>query len=47
MVSLNRYGYQSSFITAGILLIAGAALTLLLKPQPKSGAGVPEPALAK
>jgi MFS transporter, OFA family, oxalate/formate antiporter len=36
--------YTSSFITAGILLIAGAALTLLLKPQPKSGAVLSEPA---
>ena len=28
--------YTSSFITAGILLIVGAALTLLIKPQPKN-----------
>jgi nitrate/nitrite transporter NarK len=31
--------YRSSFITAGILLLAGAALTLLIKPPAKSGAG--------
>ena len=39
----GKGNYQSSFVTAGILLIAGAALTLLLKPQPKSGTGIPEP----
>jgi MFS family permease len=31
----GKGNYQSSFITAGILLIAGAALTLLIKTQPK------------
>ena len=31
----GKGNYQSSFITAGILLIAGAALTLLLKPRAK------------
>jgi OFA family oxalate/formate antiporter-like MFS transporter len=36
--------YTSSFITAGILLIVGAALTLLIKPQPRISATVPEPA---
>jgi MFS transporter, OFA family, oxalate/formate antiporter len=30
--------YQSSFITAGILLVGGALLTLLLRPQPKGSA---------
>jgi MFS family permease len=43
----GKGNYKSSFITAGILLIAGAALTLLIKPQPKNSAGVPEPAPAK
>jgi hypothetical protein len=37
----GKGNYQSSFITAGILLIVGAALTLLIKPQPKSGAAAP------
>jgi OFA family oxalate/formate antiporter-like MFS transporter len=37
--------YTSSFITAGVLLIAGAALTLLIKPQSQSGtaASAPKP----
>ena len=39
---------EGSFQCAdGILLIAGAALTLLIKPQPKSDAAAPEPATAK
>ena len=43
----GKGNYKSSFITAGILLIAGAALTRLIKPQPKNSAVVPEPASAK
>ncbi len=43
MLKTSSGNFKSSFITAGILLIAGAALTLLIKPQPKSSAGVPEP----
>ena len=31
----GKGNYQSSFITAGILLIVGAALTLLIRPQVK------------
>jgi nitrate/nitrite transporter NarK len=33
--------FNSSFVTAGVLLIVGAALTLLLKPQPKTGTAAP------
>jgi MFS family permease len=43
MLKTSSGNFKSSFITAGILLIAGAALTLLIKPQPKNSAGVPEP----
>ena len=43
MLKTSSGNFKSSFTTAGILLIAGAALTLLIKPQPKSSAGVPEP----
>jgi len=35
MLTAKSGSYQSSFITAAVLLIAGAALTLLIKPQPK------------
>jgi MFS transporter, OFA family, oxalate/formate antiporter len=37
----GKGNYTSSFIVAGILLVVGAALTLLLRQQPKSD--VPEP----
>ena len=40
MLKASSGNFKSSFITAGILLIAGAALTLLIKPQPKNSAGV-------
>jgi MFS transporter, OFA family, oxalate/formate antiporter len=43
----GKGSYQSSFITATALLIVGAALTLLIKPQPKNSAAMPEPAPAK
>jgi MFS transporter, OFA family, oxalate/formate antiporter len=36
LVAANKGSYQSSFITAGVLLIAGASLTLLIRPRPKS-----------
>jgi Na+/proline symporter len=41
--------YASSFITAGVLLVLGAALTVLLKPQTASPAVVPvgAPSVAK
>jgi OFA family oxalate/formate antiporter-like MFS transporter len=35
MLTAKSGSYQSSFITAAVLLIAGAALTLLIKPQVK------------
>jgi MFS transporter, OFA family, oxalate/formate antiporter len=35
MLTANSGSYQSSFITAAVLLIVGAALTLLIRPQPK------------
>jgi nitrate/nitrite transporter NarK len=43
MLKTSSGNFKSSFITAGILLLAGAALTLLVKPQPKDGAAVSNP----
>jgi MFS transporter, OFA family, oxalate/formate antiporter len=43
----GKGNYTSSFIVAGVLLIAGGLLTLLLKPQTKITAVMPEPAPAK
>jgi len=36
LTSKSGGSYTSSFITAGVLLVIGALLTLLIKPQPKS-----------
>lgn len=47
MLKAGSGNFKSSFITAGILLIAGAALTLLIKPQPKNSAAAPETAPVK